>query len=329
MAGSLRALTRLVDTRDPMNGKDLLRFDLNLIKVFLAVWEMRSLTAAGQALGLTQPAVSHSLKRLRETFDDPLFVRVGNCMVPTETATRLRASFEAAMTLVGQTVQAARQFDPGQTRRVFRLAMSDTGEFVILPRVLAALEHKAPGVTVQTVTINPDDIEGALRTGRADLAIGYQPALEGTACTGRQLFDDRLVCVLRSGHPNLGASWTAETFAGLGFLDVSHAATGHRMARSRLEQLGISYRVVARLEHFTVLPEVVRRTDYAAIFPHSVLTLMSGQAGLEIRELPFDIPSYAIKLWVHELFGSDPGIIWISDLIAGAVGDTGTKKGQR
>lgn len=306
-----------------MDLKGLQRFDLNLAKVFLAIWEARSLTGAGEVLGLTQPAVSHALRRLRELYGDPLFVRVGNLMQPTETATGLRETFEAALRLLGQTVAQAQQFAPETSERTFRVAMTDTGEFVMLPRLLAALETAAPGVRVNTVNVAPAEIEGALRTGLADMAVGYQPQLENSACVGTRVLDDRLICLLRAGHPALKGDWTEQSFADLAFLDVSSAATGHRMARDLLEERRVTYRVRARLEHFTVLPEVVRRTDYAAIFPRSVFELMQGREGLETRDLPFPIPSYAIKIWIHGQFVSDPGIRWLHDVMRRATGGQG------
>ncbi|MFV0387082.1 LysR substrate-binding domain-containing protein [Paracoccus sp. (in: a-proteobacteria)] len=302
-----------------MDLNALRRFDLNLVKVFLAIWEARSLTGAGISLGLTQPAISHGLKRLRETFDDPLFVRVGHRMEPTETATALHASFHEALRLLGGSVRTANSFDPAGTGRVFRVAMTDTGEFVILPRLLAAMEREAPQAALHTVRADPAEVEAALRSGQVDMAIGYQPQLENGACRGTVLLTDRLVCLLRAGHPALARDWSREAFGRLSFLDVGRAATGHRMARDLLEQQGVPYPIKARLEHFTVLPEIVRRTDYAAIFPRSVFELMQGRDGLAIRDLPFPIPSYEVKIWVHGQFASDPGIGWLGALVGRAM----------
>ena len=123
---------------------ELHKFDLNLMKVFLAIWELQSVTAASERLGLTQPAVSHGLRRLREHFQDPLFTRVGHVMAPTATATELYKAFDQAMQTIGQSMQQQRQFDPATTARVFRIAMSDVSEFYFLPALLAHLETRAP-----------------------------------------------------------------------------------------------------------------------------------------------------------------------------------------
>ncbi len=302
-----------------MDSKRLLRFDLNLIKVFLAIWEAGSLTLAAERLGLTQPAVSHALKRLRDEFGDPLFVRTGKSMEPTQTAIGLRAAFEQAVRLVGGTMRQARSFEPATSTREFRIAMTDTGEFVILPRLLAALQAAAPGVGVRSVRVAPDDLAAALRTGQVDVAIGYQPALARSGCTGRRLTVDRIVCLFRAGHPLAARPWTVEAFSRLTFLDVAPDATGYRMARQAVADRGVPYRVAAQLNHFTVLPEIIRRTDHAALFPVSVLVEVNRHGEFDHRELPFDVPPFEVNFWLHDSFANDPGLDWLFSLLTRAL----------
>ncbi|WP_417271515.1 LysR family transcriptional regulator [Celeribacter sp.] len=294
-------------------------FDLNLIKVFLAVWDMQSLTDAAERLGLTQPAVSHSLRRLRDQFSDPLFQRVGNQMLPTATATRLRGPFEAALSLLEQTVQDTHHFVPETTSRRFRIAMTDTGEFFSMPRILAALEKAAPEANITSVRIDPSEIASALRSGHVDLAIGYLPGLDTAQCHGDLLLNDHLVCLMRENHPALTQDWSEESFACLSFVDVSHAATGYQMAQDSFKRRGLHINTKARLDHFTVVPEVVRQTDFVAIFPHSIFLRLEGRGGFAARDLPFELPSYDIKLWVHSSFSEDPALLWLRALIQTAL----------
>ncbi|AML51836.1 LysR family transcriptional regulator [Falsihalocynthiibacter arcticus] len=294
-------------------------FDLNLIKVFLAIWDMQSLTGAGERLGLTQPAVSHSLRRLRDQFSDPLFQRVGNQMIPTETATRLRGPFETAFALLEQTVQDTHRFVPETTTRRFRIAMTDTGEFFSMPRILAALEKAAPEAGITSVRIDPSETASALRSGHVDLAIGYLPGIDTAQCQGRVLLKDHLVCLMREGHPALTQEWSEDSFSRLSFVDVSRAATGYQMAQDSLKQRGLSIKAKARLDHFTVVPEVVRQTDFVAIFPHSIFLRLEGRGGFSARDLPFELPSYDIKLWVHSSFSEDPALLWLRELIHAAL----------
>lgn len=296
-----------------------MRFDLNLVRTFLAIWDTRSLTGAGDRLGLTQPAVSHALRRLRDQFSDPLFQRVGNSMEPTDKAIRLHDPFEVALALLDRTIHAAQDFVPAQTTRPFRIAMTDTGEFFSMPRILASLEKAAPQASLASVRLAPEETEGALRSGQVDLALGYLPQLEQARCKGRLVLRDRMICLMRKGHPAQGQDWTEEGFASLSFVDVSRAATGFHMAHGLLEDRGLRLGSRARLEHFTVVPEIVLRTDHVAIFPQSIAVRLLGRGGFLVRDLPFALPSYDIKLWVHDSFAADPALRWLSDLILTAL----------
>ncbi|KGM49810.1 LysR family transcriptional regulator [Pseudooceanicola atlanticus] len=298
-----------------MDNAALHRFDLNLIKVFLAISESGNLTQAANRLGLTQPAVSHALRRLRDEFGDPLFVRVGNGMEPSQTAIALRPAFEQVMRLVGDTMQASRQFEPATSDRQFRVAMTDTGEYVILPRLIAALHSVAPQASVQSMRIAPDDLGAALRTGRVDAAIGYQPGLEQTGAVARPVLNDKIVCLFRADHPLTRQPWTAESFAGLSFIDVGRDATGYRMARQFIDDLGIRYRTVAQLDHFTIVPEILRRTDFVALFPHSVCRMMNRHREFDHLELPFGVPTFDVSFWVGQAFSSDAALTWLYELL--------------
>jgi len=165
--------------------------DLNLLRVFLAIWDLRSLTAAGDRLGLTQPAISHALRRLRDWFDDPLFVRAANRMLPTEAAVRLHEPLDQAFGIISRAIQERVAFDPKVTQRVFRVAMSDVSEVYYLPRLMAKLVRVAPTMRLDVVPLAVDAIAGAMRAGEVDLAIGYLKNLEGE-CVSRSLFDDKL-----------------------------------------------------------------------------------------------------------------------------------------
>lgn len=298
-----------------MSARTLNGFDLNLVKVFLAIWETRSLTLAGERLGLTQPAVSHALKRMREQFSDPLFLRVGNQMEPTEAASRLYEPFYEAVHILGQTVVDHDGFDPARSDRVFRIAMSDISEMVCLPPILSHLERVAPGVRLVSVQLNAETVATELRSGQIDMAMGYLPGLVDVDCLHTYLMTDWFVCLVSSRHPMAGQVLTREQFSRLTFIDVAVHATGYRMVESVLGRLGVERRIMARLEHFTVLPRIVRETGFATLFPHTASCQVAESGEFSILALPFELPQIDIEVHIHANFRKDPGILWLRDAI--------------
>jgi DNA-binding transcriptional LysR family regulator len=286
--------------------------DLNLLRVFLAIWDLRSLTAAGDRLGLTQPAISHALRRLRERFNDPLFVRAANRMLPTEAAVRLHEPLDQAFSIINRAVQERAAFDPKTTQRVFRVAMSDVSEVYYLPRLMEKLVRAAPSVRLDVVPLSVDAVIGAMRAGEVDLALGYIKNLEGESVSV-PLFDDRLICMVRSGHPIARTKLTKASFVNLRYVHAGIAAPGHQMFEQWLADSGIKRQIAIRLGHFTVAPEIVRNSDLAVIFPESVGRQFYSAKAFRLLPLPFDLPPVEIKAHTHPRFASDMGIKWLRD----------------
>ncbi|SDV46973.1 LysR family transcriptional regulator [Chitinasiproducens palmae] len=288
--------------------------DLNLLRVFLAIWDLRSLTAAGQRLGLTQPAVSHALRRLRTLFDDPLFVRAPGGMVPTDAAYRLHPPLSQAFAIINEAVQQLARFDPGTAKRVFRVSMSDMSEFYFLPPLIALLDREARGIRVEVVSVALDGLSAAMRAGEVDLALGYVPGLDA-GCISHKLFVDEHVCVIRADHPLREAAPDRNDLASLRYVYASTTATGHQMVEHWLEQLDFKRDVTLRLPHFVVAPEIVLHTDLAVIFPKSIAQRFNRGDAFRILPLPFDLPPIEIQVHSHALFAADPGIAWLRETI--------------
>lgn len=290
--------------------------DLNLLRVFLAISDLRSLTAAGERLGLTQPAVSHALRRLRVLFDDPLFVRTPTGMIPTDAALRLHAPLTQAFGIINDAVQQIAKFDPATAQRVFRVSMSDMSEFYFLPPLLAMLDRSARGIRLEIANVSVDSVSSAMRSGKIDLALGYVPGLD-PGCISRTLFVDEHVCVLRAGHPLRKLKPTKEDLANLRYVYASTNATGHRMVEQWLEELNLRRDIVLRLPHFVVAPEIVQHTDLAVIFPRSIAQRFNRTKAFRILPLPFALPPIEIQVHSHSQFAADPGIAWLLDEIYG------------
>ena len=296
--------------------------DLNLLRVFLAIWDLRSLTAAGDRLGLTQPAISHALRRLRDWFDDPLFVRAANRMLPTEAAVRLHEPLDQAFGIISRAIQERVAFDPKVTQRVFRVAMSDVSEVYYLPRLMAKLVRVAPTMRLDVVPLAVDAIVGAMRAGEVDLAIGYLKNLEGE-CVSRSLFDDKFVCMVRKGHPVGRTKLTKANFVNLRYIHAGTNAPGHQMIEQWLAETGIKRQIAVRLGHFSVAPDIVRDTDLAVIFPESVARQLDSAKAFRLLPLPFDPPPVEIKVHTHPRFASDMGIGWLRDMLVAMFAKTG------
>lgn len=298
-----------------MRNKAINSFDLNLLKVFLAVWDLRSLTAAGDRLGLTQPAVSHALQRLRDHVSDPLFTRSGTKMVPTEMAMMLHPAFERALQVVSQSIQQSTTFKPDISNRVFRLGMSDISELCFLPRLLAHIGNIAPMIRVESSQVDGETLDTKMRSGQVDIAIGYLPELVDYIET--LLTEDRFICLVRKQHKLRKETLSMEDLSGLTYVD-SLKATGYSMIARHLHLCGVRRTINARLAHFTVVPEVVKNTDLAALYPLTAAEIINKDGQFKILNLPIELPKIPINLYVHKNFSEDRGIQWLCEIIKNA-----------
>src|SRR5919204_651466 len=237
--------------------------DLNLLRVFDAVLQERSVTAAAGRLGLTQPAVSNALSRLRKLLGDALFVRTPAGMDATPFARGVAEPVRQALALLDSALAHGPGFEPATATRAFRFYMSDLGQIEFLPPLIERVQRAAPGVRLEAVALDIEDIAGALATGALDLAVGFLPGL-GPPVSRRALFRDPYLCLMRADHP-------IKALTKRKFLDASHALVtyrgGHRVVEEALERAGLARRIALRLPHFTVVPMVLERTDLICTLP--------------------------------------------------------------
>jgi DNA-binding transcriptional LysR family regulator len=283
--------------------------DLNLLRVFLAIWDLRSLTAAGDRLGLTQPAISHALRRLRERFGDPLFVRVANRMLPTDAAVRLHEPLDQAFELLNRTLQSGVVFDPRSTQRTFRVAMSDIAEVYILPRLVSELSRISPFIRVHVVPLVPDSVVSSMRSGEIDLAIGALSTSDKELAS-IDVFNDRYICLVRANHPIAKSKLTRANFLKLRFFFARTTSSIYQLAEQRLAGQDARPLVAAR-GHFTTAPEIVRRSDIAAIFPRLLALDLHRAKDFRLLDVPFDLPPMEIRVHSHSRFANDTGIKWM------------------
>lgn len=195
----------------------LSKIDLNLLVVFDAIYRTQSTTRAGEELHLTQSAVSNALRRLRAIVGEPLFIRTGRGLVPTEMSLRLAGPVQDSLSRMEHALENARHFDPGRVQQTFRLYMSDTGQVVALPRLLSQLWARAPGIRVETIATSPREARVMMDENDVDLAFGYFEGF-GAGVFRERLFEEQYTCVVRQDHPSIRRSVTLGQF-----LDNLHA----------------------------------------------------------------------------------------------------------
>lgn len=296
-----------------MNVRDV---DLNLLRVFDAVLRERGVTAAAAGLGLTQPAVSNALARLRGLFGDPLFVRTPAGMDATPFARDLAEPVRQALALLEAALAHGPGFDPPSATRGFRFYMSDLGQIEFLPPLIERVQRAAPGVRLEAVALEVDDLADALATGALDLAVGFLPGL-GPPVRRRALFRDPYLCLMRADHP-------IRALTRRKFQEASHALVtyrgGHRVVEEALERAGLARRIALRLPHFTVVPMVLERTDLICTLPARVARVFERRGGLKSLAPPVPIPPADVAVHWHERFEADPGNRWLREQVVDLFG---------
>jgi DNA-binding transcriptional LysR family regulator len=300
-----------------MNINDV---DLNLLRVFDAILRDRSVTVAAARVGLTQPAMSNALARLRALFGDTLFVRTPRGMNPTPYAQSIAEPVRHALGLIEATLTQAREFDPARSDRTFRIHMSDIGEMVFLPPLLERVQRDAPGVKVETRSLPESGLPEALATGEIDLAIGFLPGLRAPV-RGEHVFTDPYVCLMRADHPAAGARLTRRQFLEASHALVSSAGSGHRVIEEAMLAAGMHRKIALRVPHFTVVPMILERTDLVVTVPSRVARIFEGMGRLRSLPAPVAIPRAAVKVHWHDRFGGDPGNRWLRELLVTLHGD--------
>lgn len=291
--------------------------DLNLLRVFHAIVEERSLTKAGERLALSQPAISYSLSRLRALFDDPLFIRTRAGMQPTPVALELATIVGHALDTVREALRYAERFDPAVSTRTFRLSLSDAGEMAYLPPICEALHREAPQIKVCVEPLPVEEIEDALRASRLDFAIGNLPEL--TSRTRHQLlFEETYVCMTRRrrGLPR-GDALSLAQFVEASHVQVRSVEHSHHALDDALRSQGVGRNIALELPHFVALPGVLAVTDLYATLPRRLAHLFNPDGRFQIYALPVQVPVAAVTMHWHEHFHEDEGIAWMRELIQG------------
>lgn len=306
-----------------MQLKDI---DLNLLIVFNALFTEKSVSAVAVQLGLTQPAVSNALARLRRLMNDELFLRTSRGMEPTPYAIELSEPVAYALGALHDALNRQSDFNPAASSRKFTVAMTDIGEIYFLPRLMTRLAELAPSVTVSTVRNRETDLADALQAGHVDLALGLLPQLK-SGFFQRGLFRQRYVCMFRQGHALDGEMMSVEEFAAASHVVVVAEGTGHATVDESIARRGIARKVVLTVPHFVALGHILSSTDMVATVPERYARACLAPFGLHYLPHPVPLPDIGINLFWHARFHKDPASIWLRNVLFDLFSDRGTVPG--
>jgi DNA-binding transcriptional LysR family regulator len=295
--------------------------DLNLLYVFEALWRDRSVTQAAERLGVTQAAVSGSLKRLRLDYEDKLFTLVGRRMEPTPRAVALAPQLLDALALVRKADIEPKRFDPGKAKRVFTIRTRDIGEVVCLPDVSLALARHAPQAQLRTVFRPLPETLTGMASGQIDLALGFLPALEADIHR-RVLFRQNYVCVMRRSHPMAVGPLSAKDFLDADHLLVEYSGSGHQVLEKLLNEAGARKRIRVRLPQYLSAPHFVMQSDLVWSVPRILAERLVVHYPLAWVDHPLSLPEFEVALYWHDRFHRDVANTWMREFVAQHVEET-------
>jgi DNA-binding transcriptional LysR family regulator len=299
--------------------------DLNLLVIFNQLLIDKRVSAVAETLGLSQPAVSNALKRLRVLLKDELFLRTSRGMEPTPYALHLAEPVIYALNALQTALSTRDSFTPETSTRNFQLAMTDIGEMYFMPPLMLALSKAAPHVRVTTVRPNAGNLKEDMESGKVDLALGLLPNLQ-TGFFQRRLFSHKYVCIFRKGHPLAKSPMTLAQFTELDHVGVLAANTGHSEVDGLLERAGIVRKMRLIVPHFIAVGHILQTTDLIATLPERFAERCEVPFGLATSPHPARLPEIAINLFWHAKVNRDPANMWLRQLFVKLFADSDGKR---
>ncbi|MBU2515863.1 LysR family transcriptional regulator [bacterium] len=293
---------------------NLADFDLNLLVVFDAIYKEKNLTRAGQRLNLSQPAISHALNRLRNAFDDPLFVRHGYQMEPTPLTEELKENIKKVLELTERTLEDRGSFDPYRSTRTFYIGMQDYPMIVVLPRLIQTLNESAPNVNIRTFHMSIEGRKTALEDGKLDMVIGIRQDF-GSSIFQQYLFKDNEVCIFRRDHPTIKEELTLEQYLQAEFIGLSISDIKQARIDRRLKEMGYKRKTRLTVENEVTIPQLVSRSDYLANIARLVANEYLPWLPIKALPLPIELEELEFFQYWHDRHQKDPGHNWLRQTI--------------
>ena len=288
--------------------------DLNLFVVFDAIYTEGNLTRAGEIIGITQPAVSNSLSRLRNLFDDPLFVRTAEGMVPTPVSQNIIGSVRQALGLIRSSVQESDAFEPKASDKRFRVSMTDLSQSIVLPYLFGKITQDAPNVSIDCYQVRRRDMNIELASGNLDLAVDI-PLTPDQQIRQAPLFSHPQVCLVRADHSRVKDHLDLDTYLSPNHIHISSRRGGLGQVDLALGKMGKRRKISLRTQHYLATPELVMRSDLALTVPRVFADFVVSRLPVKYLQLPFEVPNLETYLYWHESTDQDQSNRWMRELI--------------
>jgi len=293
---------------------ELHQLDLNLLVVFNQLLIERGVSKVADTLGISQPAVSNSLAKLRKIFGDDLFLRTPKGMEPTPFADQLAESVSYALAMIHSGVNQRTTFDPATAKRAFTIGMTDIGEIYFLPALIERLRREAPGVTLSTMRNAAINLRDELESGKVDLALGLLPQLKA-GFFQRRLFTQSYVCLMRQGHRLDKRRMSLAEFSSAEHLVVISAGTGHGKVDELLLRSGVERTVRLTVPHYVSVGHILRGSDLIATVPKRLADRLVEPFGLAEVPHPAKLPDVAINVFWHAKYHRSPANRWLRGVV--------------
>lgn len=288
---------------------------MNLFRVFLALMEERSVTRAAARLGITQPALSNSLSRLRDTLRDPLFIRERYGMKPTQLAEQIAPTIEAALAQLGDLVLHQQEFRPGEAERLFTIAPNSYVELVLMPALVARLREIAPRIKLRMTPFGSDLAETGVVSGDTAMVLGRIVDPPDNLIV-QHLMDDGLACVVRKDHPDVRDRITRDRYERLKHVNVVPPGRLRAGLFQALDQHKLKRDVAVSVTHFLAVPEMLAVTDYCSTLPRLICRSLERDPRLKVLPAPANLGTFPVQMAWHVRYRHDPAHKWLRSLVS-------------
>ena len=288
--------------------------DLNLFVVLDAIYTEGNLTRAGEIIGITQPAVSNSLSRLRTLFDDPLFVRTSEGMTPTPVAQNIIGSVRQSLELMRSSIQESEHFIPEESTKRFRVSMSDLGQAIWLPHLAQKLHEQAPKAAIECYQVRRRELTIELASGNLDIAIDV-PLAPDPQIKQLALRTSPMVCVIRADHPLKSETPSLKEYLDLEHIHISSRRGGLGSIDLGLGKLGLKRNIVLRTQHYLSTPIIIANSNLAMTVPMSFANFLLALGNVRVLKLPLETPDIETHLYWHETTDKDQANAWFRQFV--------------